>query len=168
MKVYLVHHVDALSKEQDPARHISAKGIAQADRIGARLKALGAAPVRILHSDKQWTIDTAERIAVQLGLADKTAKTAYPINTDNPVDPFIAEINASPGDIMMCGHVDYLLRSASKLVCGDEKRKVIEFKPGNGTTACLEGSGTSWMVTFLWRDESDRYPHNTAITSAGQ
>ena len=26
MKVYLVHHVDALSAEQDPQRHISPKG----------------------------------------------------------------------------------------------------------------------------------------------
>ena len=80
MKVYLVHHVDALSAEQDPQRHISPLGREQADRLGTRLKALGAAPVRILHSDKQWTIDTAERIAAKLGAADKTAKTAYPIN----------------------------------------------------------------------------------------
>ena len=153
MNVYLIHHAEALAIEQDPVRHLSPNGRDQADRLGTRLRALGVAPVRILHSDKQWTIETAQRIAAKLGVEGKTAKTAYPINTDNPVDPFIAEINASPGDIMMCGHVDYLLRSASKLVCGDEKRKVIEFKPGNGTTACLEGSGTSWMVTFLWRDD---------------
>ena len=49
--------------------------------------------------------------------------TGYPINTDDPVAPFIAEIVAAKGDVMMCGHVDYLLRSASRLVCGDEKRK---------------------------------------------
>jgi phosphohistidine phosphatase len=153
MKVYLVHHTDALSKEQDPQRHISPKGQAQADRVGTRLKALGAAPVRILHSDKQWTIDTAQRVAAKLGMADKAVKTAYPINTDDPVAPFIAEIKAAGGDIMMCGHVDYLLRTVSQLVCGDEKRKVVEFKPGNGTTACLEGSGDNWVVTFLWRDD---------------
>lgn len=157
MKVYLVHHVDALSKEQDPQRHISPKGQAQADRLGTRLKALGVAPIRILHSDKQWTIDTAVRVAAKLGLSDKTAQTAYPINTDDPVAPFLAEIaNAMErknGDLMMCGHVDYLLRSASKLVCGDEKRKVVEFKPGNGTAVCLENAGNNWYVTFMWRDD---------------
>jgi len=67
-RVYLVHHVDALSAEQDPQRHISPKGRDQADRLGARLKALGVSPTRILHSDKQWTIDTAERVAAKLGL----------------------------------------------------------------------------------------------------
>ena len=151
MKVYLVHHVDALSAEQDPQRHISQKGREQADRLGARLRALGVAPVCILHSDKQWTIDTAERIAAKLGA--KTARTAYPINTGDPVAPFMAEIAAASGDIMMCGHVDYLLRSASRLVCGDENRKVVEFKPGNGTAVCLEGEGAYWFITYAWRQD---------------
>ena len=74
MKVYLVHHVDALSAEQDPQRHISPLGRDQADRLGVRFKTLGVAPVRILHSDKQWTIDTAERIAAKLGTSNKTVK----------------------------------------------------------------------------------------------
>ena len=151
MKVYLVHHVDALKAEQDPQRHISPLGREQADRLGTRLRALGVAPVRILHSDKQWTIDTAERIAARLGLEDRTAKAAYPINTGDPVAPFAAEIAAAGGDIMMCGHVDYLLRAASRLVCGDEKRKVVEFKPGNGTIVCLEGSGDNWVIAWMWR-----------------
>jgi phosphohistidine phosphatase len=157
MKVYLVHHVDALRPEQDPGRHISPMGQAQADRLGTRLKALGVKPARILHSEKQWTIDTAVRIAAKLGLPERTAKAAYPINTDDPVAPFVAEIatvmNRGENEIMMCGHVDYLLRTASKLVCGDEKRKVVEFKPGNGTMVCLESKDSNWVVTFMWRDD---------------
>ncbi len=153
MKIYLVHHVDALPAEKDPQRHISPMGCEQADRLGERFKALGVAPVRILHSDKQWTIDTAERIAARLGAADKTAKTAYPINTGDPLAPFLADISTANGDIMMCGHVDYLLRSASKLVCGDESRKVVEFKPGNGTAVCLEGKGDDWVITYAWRQD---------------
>lgn len=153
MKVYLVHHVDALSAEQDPQRHISPMGQRQADRLGERLRALGVSPVRILHSDKQWTIDTAARIAAKLGVPERAAKAAYPINTDDPVAPFVAEIQATQGDLMMCGHVDYLLRSASRLVCGDESCKVVEFKPGNGTIACIEGKGSDWAITFVWRDD---------------
>ena len=153
MKVYLVHHADALSAEQDPQRHISPKGREQADRLGTRFRQLGVAPVRILHSDKQWTIDTAERIAAKLGAEDRTARAAYPINTGDAVEPFLREIAAARGDIMMCGHVDYLLRAASRLVCGDETRKVVEFKPGNGTAVCLEGEGDSWVITYAWRQD---------------
>lgn len=153
MKVILVHHADALSAEQDPQRHISPKGREQSDRLGTRFRALGVAPVRILHSDKQWTIDTAQRIAAKLGLEDKAAEADYPIGTTDPVAPFIAEIAKSKGDIMMCGHVEFLLRTASKLVCGDESRKVVEFKPGNGTAVCLEGEGDKWAVTYAWRQD---------------
>ena len=153
MKVYLVHHADALSAEQDPQRHISPKGREQSDRLGTRFRALGVSPVRILHSDKQWTIDTAERIAAKLGMENRTAKTGYPINTGDPVEPFVAEIAKAGGDVMMCGHVDYLLRAASRLVCGDEKRKVVEFKPGNGTAVCLEGKGDEWVVSYAWRQD---------------
>jgi phosphohistidine phosphatase SixA len=153
MKVYLVHHVHALSAEQDPGRHISQKGREQADRIGTRLRALGVAPVRILHSDKQWTIDTAQRVAAKLGTENKTAMAAYPIGTDDPVEPFMKEIAKAGGDIMMCGHFDYLGRSASRMVCGDETRKVVEFKPGNGTTVCLEGAGDNWVITYAWRED---------------
>lgn len=153
MKVYLVHHADALPKEKDPQRHISAMGRDQADRVGTRLKALGAAPVRILHSDKQWTIDTAIHVAAKLGASDKVAQTAYPINTGDPIAPFMAEIAACEGDIMMCGHVDYLLRSASQLVCGNEKNKVFEFKPGNGTMVCIEAESSNWAITYGWRQD---------------
>src|SRR3954465_6008861 len=112
MKVILVHHADALSAEQDPQRHISTKGREQADRLGERFRALGVAPVRILHSDKQWTIDTAQRIAAKLGMEDRAVKANYPINTDDAVAPFVDEIKSAKGDLMMCGHIDYLLRSA--------------------------------------------------------
>src|SRR4051812_15222209 len=130
MKVYLVHHADALPAEVDPQKHISEKGREQADRVGARLRAIGVAPARILHSDKQWTIDTALRVAAQLDAQDKTAEASYPIGSKDPVEPFLAEIAAAKGDIIMCGHWEYLERAASKLVCGDESRAVIKLKPG--------------------------------------
>ena len=153
MKVYLVHHCHALTAAEDPQRHISQKGREQADRLGARLHALGVAPVRILHSDQQYTADTAQHIAAKLGAKNKTAQAAYPINTGGSVEPFMAEIAAAGGDIMMCGHFEYLGRSASRLVCRDETRKVVAFKPGNGTLVCIEGEGDKWAITYVWRQE---------------
>lgn len=153
MHVYLIHHADALTKEQNPIRPLSPKGRDQADRLGTRLRALGVSPARILHSDKQWTAETAQRIAAKLGIENRAAKAAYPINTDDPIAPFMAEITATKGDLMMCGHVDYLPRSASQLVCANEKAKIVEFKPGNGTLVCLEGEGRDWVITYMWRDD---------------
>ena len=152
MKVYLTHHANVLSAEQDPGRHLSETGRQESDRLGAHLKAAGAAPVRILHSDKQWTKETAERIAAVMGFQDRTGIPEYPIGTGDPIAPFLAEIGAG-GDVMMVGHSDFLRRSANKLLCGDESIRVIEFKPGNCTTFCLEERDGDWAVTFGWRQE---------------
>jgi phosphohistidine phosphatase len=153
MKVYLIHHADALSREQDPERHLSEKGREQCALIAARLKAAGVLPAKILHSDRQWTRETAECIAEGLGIGDRTAEAGYPIFTGDDLAPFLAEIDASDGDIMIAGHFDYLTRAVSKLVCGDENAGVAVFKPGNGTTMCLEKEDGGWALTYAWRVE---------------
>ncbi len=153
MKLYLVHHTEAFTVEQDPGRHLTPKGREQADRLGDRFRALNVLPVRILHSGRQWTKETAERIAAKLGMEGRAAAPTYSVLAGDPVEPFIAEIAAAGGDIIMCGHVDYLRRTASRLVCGDEKCKVVEFQPGAGTAVCLEGQGDEWVVVYAWRQD---------------
>ena len=153
MKIYLIHHAEALTAEENPRRPISANGRAQAVRLGTRLLALGVSPARILHSDKLWTIETAQCIAAPLGMAERAMQAAYPINTEDPIAPFIAEIATTRGDLMMCGHVEFLIRAASHLVCGDEARRVVEFKPGNGTMVCIEGEGNAWAIITMWRQD---------------
>ena len=81
MSLYLVHHVDALTAEQDPRRPISESGRHEADRLGDRFLGIGVLPERILHSEKQWTIDTAQRIADRLGVPERAAMAHYSINT---------------------------------------------------------------------------------------
>jgi phosphohistidine phosphatase SixA len=39
MKVYLIHHANMLSADQDPERHLSRQGREESDRLGARFKA---------------------------------------------------------------------------------------------------------------------------------
>jgi phosphohistidine phosphatase len=153
MKVYLIHHAHAVTAEENPSRPLSDQGRTESDRLVARLKAVGAKPQRILHSDKLWTQQTAERVAAGLGGGARPALAAYPIGTDDPLAPFMADIAGASGDIAMAGHVDYLVRSAAKLVTSSEARPVVEFKPGNGTVFCLEGSGDNWVVAWGWRQE---------------
>lgn len=153
MKVYLIHHASVLSTEQDPARHLSELGHEETDRLGARFKAAGVSPVRILHSEKQWTLESAERIASAMGAAGRTAIADYPVNTGHDIAPFLEEIADSDGDMMMVGHADYLLRTASKLLCGDEHNRVIAFKPQYCTAFCLEETDGDWAVTYAWRQE---------------
>jgi phosphohistidine phosphatase SixA len=153
MRVYLIHHATAFKIEEDPERHLTELGRSQADRLGARFAAAGVDPVRILHSDKQWVLETAERIAAVMGMSDRTAVAGYEINTDDPIEPFLAEIEKADGDIMMVGHVKYLRRAAAQLVTGDETLEVIAFKPDFGSAFCLEDEDGDWTVRFGWRQE---------------
>lgn len=154
MKLYLIHHAHALTREQDPERHLSQQGREECDRLAAKLTAEGAAPVRILHSDRQWTRETAERVAGAMGLEGRTGQAAYPIFTGDPLAPFVEEIEKADGDMMMAGHFDYLTRAASRLLCGDDNAGVVRFKPGNGTTFCLEtDEDGNWAVAWAWRQE---------------
>lgn len=153
MKVYLIHHATAFKIEEDPARHLTDLGREQADRLGGRFAAAGIDPVRILHSYKQWVRETAERIADVMGLSDRLAIAGYPIDTDDDVAPFMAEIEAADGDLMMVGHVAFLRRAAAKLVTGDESVQVISFKPDFGTAFCIEKEDGDWIVRFGWRQE---------------
>ena len=153
MKVYLIHHANMFSADEDPDRHLSPRGREEADRLGARLRAAGVAPTRILHSGKQWTMETAERLAAAMGAVGKAAVADYPVGTGDPVAPFIDEIGAGNGDLMMAGHADFLLRTASALVCSDETIRTVEFKPGNCTAFCLEETDGDWAVAYGWRQE---------------
>ena len=149
MKVYLIHHAEILKNQPD----LTEKGRDQCDRLGARLQAIGVMPARILHSNKTWSIETARRIAAKMGAQDRIGQPDYPIHTGHPIAPFIAEIKASQGDLMMCGHTEFITRAAAYLVTGDETRKVVEFRPGFGTLACLQGEGNDWAVFTMWRQE---------------
>ena len=153
MKVYLIHHATAFKMEEDPERHLTQLGREQADRLGARFAAAGIETLRILHSDKQWVHETAERIANVMGQSDRLAVAGYPIDKNDDVAPFIDEIGAGSGDLMMVGHVAYLRRAAAKLVTGDESVQVISFKPDFGTAFCLEKEKDDWIVRFGWRQE---------------
>jgi len=153
MKIFLVHHANAYPKEEKPERPLTERGEAQADRVGAFLKAQGVTPARILHSDKLWTRQTAERVAAVLGLPDAPGMPDYPITNDAPTDPFVADVAKRGGDVVMTGHSDFLRRAGARLLCGDETKKVIEFQPGNGTVFCLEGESESWSVAYALRQE---------------
>ena len=102
------------------------------------MKSINVIPMQVIHSDKQWTKETGGRVANMLGQSVVVSASAYGILPEEPVEPFIGQVESGEGDIMMTGHGDFLLRARAKLLCGDEQKKVLESGLGNGTTFCLE------------------------------
>ncbi len=67
MRLYLVQHGDALSKDLDPKRPLSAKGRRDVARLGEELARSTLTVERILHSGKLRAKETAETICAALG-----------------------------------------------------------------------------------------------------
>jgi broad specificity phosphatase PhoE len=153
VKVFLIHHAEVPNTTENPQAALTPKGRDQCDRLGERLRAIGVTPSRILHSDKTWCIETAKRIAAKMGMEDRLEQPSYGIHTGFPIAPFIAEVRQAKSDLMMCGHTEFITRAAGMLVAGDEARKVVEFRPGFNSLACLQGEGDTWSVFYVWRHE---------------
>ena len=60
MRLYLVHHADAVGPHVDARRPLSALGCSQAERLAAAAKEKGARPAAIFHSGKLRARQTAE------------------------------------------------------------------------------------------------------------
>ena len=60
MRVFLVHHADAVGPDVDAQRPLSGLGRAQAERLAERAKASGCVPAAIWHSGKLRARQTAD------------------------------------------------------------------------------------------------------------
>ena len=126
MKLYLIQHGKALSKEENPERPLSPQGIAQT-QITARYLAAKNIEVDLLwHSKKKRAVQTAEIIAEALG--DRALQERDDINPLDPVGKISEEILAAGKNIMIIGHLPFLQKLAGLLLTGSEKREIVAFK----------------------------------------
>ena len=63
MLLYLVQHAESKSKQDDPERHLSEKGVREAEAVAAFLRPLGLGVREIWNSGKARAAETAEILA---------------------------------------------------------------------------------------------------------
>ena len=151
MKLYLVQHGHAVSKEADPQRPLSDQGRADVEWMAAFLGQAGVRVSRILHSGKKRAEQTAELLAGSVGLGLGVEK----ISGIDPLDPapeFARVVNEWQADTMVVGHLPFMGMLVSHLVAGDEAAGIVAFRPG--TVVCLEREeGAKWSVSWMIRPE---------------
>ncbi|MHA1521869.1 MAG: phosphohistidine phosphatase SixA [Promethearchaeota archaeon] len=153
MKVYLVQHGIAFSKETDPARHISPQGFEILRKIGEFAKSnLKLKLNTIFHSGKMRALQTAELYATFFSPAHgfKSAEGLKPLD-----DPGIwaDKLEDIGDDIMIVGHLPHLQLLYERLVLGNLDQKELENTPRvvfqNGGIIVLEKYGEKkWVVDF--------------------
>ena len=154
MKLYLVQHGEAKSKDEDPGRHLTEKGRRDAEKAAAFLKAAGLSAGAVWHSGKTRAAETAGILGRALGLEGAVAEHAG-LAPNDPVEPVRDEVDRASGGpgggpdegLMIVGHLPFTGKLASLLVAGSESAGVVAFRQGG--VVCLERTDDgSWSV--LW------------------
>ncbi len=149
MKLYLVQHGEAKSEAEDPERSLTVWGEEETRKISEAATRLGIRPLKIFHSGKKRAGQTAEAIAGALNL---TAQMGQGLNPNDDIRPWVERISGETGDLMIVGHLPFLEKLASFLVCGDEGARAVLFR--YSAIVCLEKRGPGgWAVDWILKPE---------------
>ncbi|HKK05878.1 MAG TPA: phosphohistidine phosphatase SixA [Gammaproteobacteria bacterium] len=148
MKLYLVQHARALTKEQNPERPLSPGGREDARRIAGVLQQAGVRLWRIRHSGKARAQETADIIGAALQI-DEDIEAMAGLAPNDAVTGVVPDLAGWDADVMLVGHMPFVARLAAYLLGeGSQERPVLAFEPG--AVACLERTPPDgWQLVWM-------------------
>ena len=146
MRLYLMQHGKAKSKEEDPSRSLTFEGRAEVERVTAFLARTGSCEgLTVRHSGKTRARETAEALATAFDGA--TVEESDGLGPMDDPDIWVDRLAATNEGAVLVGHVPHLARLASLLLAGDPDRGVVRF--ANGGVLCLERSeDRQWALVW--------------------
>lgn len=147
MKLYLVQHGQAMSKEENPDRPLTDNGRSDVEKVADFLKNAGTNVEKIIHSGKTRAEQTAAIIASKLNPTSGVIQEEG-LTPNDPVGVMIKELQETYKDIIIVGHLPYLGKLASSLLTNSESANVVMFQQGG--CLCLERTeeGT-WHIAWI-------------------
>lgn len=149
MKLYLIQHGEAKPDTEDPERSLTAKGEEEVRRVATTAKRMGIRASRIYHSGKRRAQQTAEIIASTLTLPAESFRGLNPLDD---VRPWAERISRETEDLMIVGHLPFLEKLASLLLCGDESARVVLFRYG-AIVHLDQKEDQTWAVRWILTPE---------------
>ncbi|MGD2075289.1 MAG: phosphohistidine phosphatase SixA [Gammaproteobacteria bacterium] len=151
MKLFLVQHGDAVSKDIDSERPLSESGRRDVERLAAFLKRADLRVSRVLHSGKRRAEQTAAALDAAVG-SGGGGEPVSDIAPNDDVKAFAATLDAAAGDLLVVGHLPFMARLVGLLVCGDPDRQPVNYRPGS--LVCLApGEADDWAIDWMLRPE---------------
>ncbi len=144
MKLYLVRHGEAISKEIDPTRPLTEKGQNDVKKVAAFLKDKCKVTC-IRHSGKTRALQTAEILGAALNPPEGVIRVEG-LAPNDPIEPLQRELSEMEGSLMVVGHLPYLAKLTPALLTGSVQN-LITFQKGG--VVCLnrqEGWQIEWMI----------------------
>ena len=148
MKLYLVRHGDAVSKEKDSQRPLSESGADVVRRVASFLRSSGLKVDEVRHSTKLRARQTAE-IIVEGSASSTPLREVSNLEPLAEVAELANELSGGTADLMLVGHLPHLNLLASRLTCGDEHREVFEFPAGGVLCLKRRAESADWVVQWL-------------------
>ena len=146
MKLFLIQHALAKSKEEDPERSITEEGNIITRKIADFAKQIPIEVRKIYHSEKKRAKETAEIFSEYLKPSDglEFAKGLNPLDSHHIWAGLLSDID---DDIMLIGHLPHLQKLCNFLISKDETKEDIKFIYSG--IVCLERyPGNRWVVVF--------------------
>lgn len=148
MLLYLVRHATATPKDQDPNQGLSDSGFEEIKKVAAFLSRAGVQTDAIFHSSKVRAQQTAEVMAENLNPAKGGSQTDNLAPLDDPTI-WAERLRGITEKTMLVGHLPYMEKFASLLLCGDMDKMNVTFSAAG--VVCLERNNDlyslQWMVT---------------------
>jgi phosphohistidine phosphatase len=159
MKLYLIQHGEAKSEAEDPERSLTAKGEKEVIVVSKIASRLQIRPSRIYHSGKLRAKQTAEIIGSALKISDSFLQSAPGLNPNDAIHPWAERISKEKEDLMLVGHLPFLEKLISYLLCGDERARLVLFR--YGAIVCLDQKeDNGWAVRWILTPEMASLPQN--------
>ena len=147
MKLYLVQHGEAKSREEDPSRPLTDKGKSEVEKVAKYAARIGLKVNRIFHSGKLRALQTAEILA-------KYLKPTHGIEKADSLEPlanpkiWADRLKEIDENLMLVGHLPHLSKLTSLLLTGNTDIEPIKFRMGG--IVCLERiNRENWKLIWI-------------------
>ncbi len=147
MRLYLVQHGDALTKDVDPERPLSDQGQADITRLEAWLVTNDVTVSRICHSGKTRARQTAELLGSVLETGGKI-RPAEGLAPNDPPEVFLKRLQNVDEDTLIASHLPFVARVLSQAVTGSPDQQLVEFRPGSISVVERDESGAWHLICF--------------------
>jgi len=147
MKLYLVQHAKAASKETDPERSLTGEGRRDIQKVAAFIKPLNLSVDYLWHSGKNRAQQTAEILANVVEVRKEMAAHDG-LSPNDDVTALKEELISKNQDTMIVGHLPFVSKLASLLLTGSESSGTVAFRQG-GIVCLLYSDDNQWQLQWM-------------------
>lgn len=146
MRLFLVQHGEAVSKDIASEQPLTEKGKKDSEKTARFLKTSGMSIDVILHSEKRRAIETAY-IFKDILLPKDGIQQKDGLSPNDAADNIFAVLASMKKDIMIVGHLPFLQKLISLLLLNSESYKIVKFNMG-GVVVLEQSEEGKWQLIF--------------------